>query len=147
MINVDNEIKNALKAKDAVALAAYRALKTKVMVKLTEAGRESGKALTEEEMVACAKREIKERQESNEYLPAEDPKRTENEGIIAILEGLLPEQLSPEAMEEAIQQVFSKVKPEGPKDIGKVMGALRAVEGLDMGVASARVKALLAAKG
>ena len=147
MVDLDAEIKNALKSKDTTALAAYRALKTKVMVKLTESGRESGKPLSEEELTACAKREIKERIESNEFLPEGDSKRVENDGIVAVLEKLLPEQLSPEAMEAAIQDVFSKVNPQGPQDIGRVMGALRGVEGLDMGSASARVKELLAAKG
>ena len=147
MLDIDAEIKNALKSRNSTALAAYRALKTKVMVKLTEAGRESGKPITEDELMACAKREIKERQESNEFLAEGDPKRTENEGIVAILEKLLPEQLSPEAMEEAIQKIFAKLNPSGPQEMGKVMGALRSVEGLDMGAASARVKELLAAKG
>ena len=146
MLDIDAEIKNALKSKNTTALAAYRALKTKVMVKLTEAGRESGKPLTEEELIACAKREIKERAESNEFLPEGDPKRVENNGIVAVLEKHLPAQLSPEAMEAAIQDVFARLSPQGPQDMGKVMGALRGVEGLDMGAASARVKALLAAK-
>ena len=144
MLDIDTEIKHALKSQNKVALAAYRALKTKVMVKLTEAGREAGKPLSEEELIACAKREIKERKESNEFLPPGDPKREENQSIADVLEKLLPAQLSPEDAEAALQKVIAEIQPTGPQDMGRVMGALKGVEGLDMGKASARVKEILA---
>lgn len=147
MLDIDAEIKSALKSQNRAALAAYRALKTKVMVKMTEAGRESGTPLTEEELQGCAKREIKERKESNEFLKPGDAKLEENLGICAVLEKLLPAALSPEEAEAAIQKILSEVNPSGPQEMGKVMGALKKVEGLDMGKASARVKELLAQKG
>ena len=148
MFNLEEAIKSALKAKDQAALAAWRSLKTKVMVKLTESGREQGKALTEEELQACARREIKERQESNQFLKAGDPEMEENEKIISLLSDLLPAQLSDEDTEALIRRVLDEVNPEGPKDMGKVMGALKqASNALDMKVASEKVRAILAERG
>ena len=141
--NVDEAIKKAMKEKNASALAAYRSLKTKILNKLTEAGRGQDKPLSDEELVALVKREVKERQEANEFLDASRPEHQENRQIIAVLETLLPAQMSAEAMEAAIRKVIADTGAAGPQDLGKVMGALKKVPGLDMGAASARVKALL----
>ena len=141
--NVDEAIKKAMKERNPSALAAYRSLKTKILNKLTEAGRGHDKPLSDEELVALVKREVKERQEANEFLDASRPEYQENASIIAVLETLLPAQLSPEAMEAAIKKVIADTGAAGPQDFGKVMGALKKISGLDMGAASARAKALL----
>ncbi len=41
---------------------------------------------------------------------------------IDVLMGYLPEQLSTEEVLKVIEEIFAEVKPEGPKDMGKVMG-------------------------
>ena len=147
MIDLDAAIKKALLGRNQVALAAYRALKTKAGVKLAEAGRadDARDALSEEEMTALVRKEIKERQESNEYLEAAHAGHVFNAGIIAELQQHLPAAMSAEDTEAAIQQALAEVQPEGPKEMGKVMAALRqSTPGIDMGAASARVKELLA---
>jgi uncharacterized protein YqeY len=147
MIDIDAHIKTAMKAKDAVALTAYRSLKTKVLVKLSEAGRPPGKELTEEEFAAAAKKEVRERQESNEFLKPDHATYQENAKIIAILEGHLPKAMGAAELEAAIQKAIAETNPAGPKEIGKVMAALKKAGGaIDMGAASARVKALLEQK-
>lgn len=141
MIDIDAEIKAALRARDEAALTAWRALKAKAGMKLTEAGRASGQALSEEEQLQLVRREIKERQESNEYLPPENPQHRLNQDIIAVLEPHLPRTPSAEETETLIERVFGEVQPAGPKDMGRVMAALRAAEpGLDMALASGKVK-------
>lgn len=45
--------------------------------------------------------------------------KTQNE--IAILEKYLPEQLSEDEVKKIIEEIFEKVKPQGQKDMGKVM--------------------------
>jgi len=144
MIDIDAYIKTAMKARDAAALTAYRSLKQKATLKLTEAGRPADKALTEEEFVALTKREIKERSEANSFLKPGHPTYEENARIVAILEGHLPKALSAGELEAAIRQAIADTGAAGPKDLGKVMGALKkAGPGIDMAAASARVKALL----
>jgi uncharacterized protein YqeY len=145
MIDLDAQIKAAMKAKDAIALNAYRSLKTKAMLKFNEAGR-GGKPLSEEELGAAVKREVRERQEANEFLQPGDPKHGENAGIIALLEGLLPKTLSGEALEALVKQTIADSGAQGAKDMGRVMAALKkSGQPLDMAAASARVRALLGA--
>ncbi|MBI3992773.1 MAG: GatB/YqeY domain-containing protein [Candidatus Lambdaproteobacteria bacterium] len=145
MLDLDAAIKTALKSKDATALAAYRALKTKVMVKLTEAGREGHRPLSDEELHALLRKEIKERHESNEFLdPAGETYRT-NAGIVAILDAHLPKLLSAEQADALIRQVIAATGAAGPRDLGNVMKALRdSGQPLDMKAVSTRVKELLA---
>jgi uncharacterized protein YqeY len=148
MIDIDAHIKTAMKAKDPVALTAYRSLKQKVTYKLNEAGRPGDKPLTEEEFVAAVKREIKERVDANGFLKPGDAAHAENARIAAILETHLPKALGAGELEAVIQKAIADAGAAGPKDFGKVMGALKkAGPGIDMAAASARVKALLEAKG
>lgn len=145
MIDIDAAIKDALKQKNPVALQAFRALKTKALVKLTEAGREGHKPLSEEEFQALLRREIKERTEANAYLKPDNPAHGENQGIIDVLSELLPARLSEAELEALIRQVIADTGAAGPQDMGNVMKALReSGRPIDMGAAAARVKALLA---
>ena len=143
MLDIDAHIKSALKARDHAALIGYRAVKAKIHLKLTEPGRGTDKPLTEPELLALVQREIRERTESNEFLTPERPDYQENARIIEVLSAHLPRALSPEAQEAAVRKAIAQAKAAGPKDLGKVMGTLRQVPGLDMAAASARVKALL----
>ena len=45
---------------------------------------------------------------------------------IDVLMEYLPEQLSTEEVMKIIEEIFAEVKPEGPKDMGKVMGQAQA---------------------
>jgi len=143
MLDIDTAIREAMKAKDHPALIGFRSVKAKIGTKLTEAGR-GDKPLTDQELEALIAREIKERQESNEYLAPERDEHKENARIIALLEAYLPEKLGGEALEAVVRKAIADSGAAGPQDMGKVMGALRQVPGVDMGAASARVKALLA---
>ena len=50
--------------------------------------------------------------------------KTEEE--IKVLMEYLPEQLSSEEVLQVIEEIFAEVKPEGPKDMGKVMSLAQA---------------------
>ena len=65
---------------------------------------------------------------------------------IAVISEFLPQALEGEALEAAIKEAIAATGAAGAKDMGKVVGALKAKHGaaLDMGVASAAVKAALA---
>ena len=64
-------------------------------------------------------------------------------GELAVIEEFLPAQMSDEEIAEAIAAIKAEVGAESIKDMGKVMGALKARHGaeMDMGKASAMVKA------
>jgi len=64
---------------------------------------------------------------------------------LAVIEEFLPQQMSDDEVKAAIAAIIAEVGAEGMKDMGKVVGALKARHGsqLDMGKASALVKAAL----
>ena len=139
MLDIDAHIRQSLKAKDPAALTAYRAVKAKINLKLTEAGRGHDKPLSEPELLALVQREIKERTESNEFLTPERADYRENARIIAVLSAHLPKALSGAELDAAVRKAIAEAGAAGPKDLGKVMAALRQVPGVDMASASARV--------
>ena len=64
---------------------------------------------------------------------------------LAVIESFLPAQMSDEEVKAAIARIIAETGAEGMKDMGKVVGALKAKHGsqLDMGKASGLVKAAL----
>ena len=67
------------------------------------------------------------------------------EAEIEVIEEFLPQTLAGEALERAVAAAVAQTGAAGPKDMGRVIGALKASHGaaLDMAVASAAVKAML----
>ena len=143
MLDVDAAIKTAIKARDKDTLAGYRSLKAKIVTKLTEAGR-GDKPLAEEELEALIRREIKERGESNEYSQPGQGDYDKHARIIGMLEAHLPKTLSPEATAAAVEKTIADCGAAGARDMGKVMGALKTIPGVNMKAASALVKEALA---
>jgi len=64
---------------------------------------------------------------------------------LAVIETFLPQQMSDDEAKAAIAAIIAETGAEGMKDMGKVVGALKARHGtqLDMGKASGLVKAAL----
>lgn len=143
MLDVDAAIRESLKAKDHAALTGYRSLKAKIGAKITEAGR-GHKPLEENELEVLIRREVKERRESNEYLKPGQKEYEENARIIELLEAHLPKALGTEELQAAVAKAIADSGAAGPRDMGKVMGALKAVPGVDMKAASGMVKEALA---
>lgn len=65
---------------------------------------------------------------------------------LAVIEEFLPQQMGEDEVKAAIAAIITEVGAEGMKDMGKVVGALKAKHGtqIDMGKASGLVKAALA---
>ena len=65
---------------------------------------------------------------------------------LAVIEEFLPQQMGEDEVKDAIAAIIAELGAEGMKDMGKVVGALKAKHGtqIDMGKASALVKAALA---
>lgn len=65
---------------------------------------------------------------------------------LAVIETFLPQQMGDEEVKAAIAAIIAETGAEGMKDMGKVVGALKAKHGtqIDMGKASGLVKAALA---
>ncbi|KGL58803.1 GatB/YqeY domain-containing protein [Polaribacter sp. Hel1_85] len=119
---VMDKMKEAMKAKDTVALQALRAVKSAFLLAKTETGVQA--ELTEEKETKIIQKQVKQRKDSAAIFIKQgrqdlaDPELAE----IAILEQFLPEALSEEKVEEVVVATIQKLGASGMKDMGKVMG-------------------------
>lgn len=144
---IQNDLKEAMKAKDTVGLAAVRAIKSAILLAKTAEGA-SDKTLQDSDIVKLIQKLVKQRKESaDQYTAASRPELAQNElAEAAKMEKYLPKQLSPEEIEAAVKEVIEAVGAKTKADMGKVMGtATKKLAGLADGRAiSEAVKRLLA---
>ena len=110
------DLKTAMKNQDKETLAVIRMVKGAMQMEELNLKRE----LNDDEVISViAKESITEFEKGgrNDLIA-----KTQNE--IAILEKYLPEQLSKEEVVKIIEEVFDEIKPEGMKDMGKLMGMI-----------------------
>ena len=120
---INQDIKAAMIAKDAVRLRGLRAVKAAILLAKTEkAGVEE---LTEDAEIKVLQKLVKQRKESGEIYKTqgrEDLFQTEFEEQ-QVIEEYLPKQLSREEIEVVIKNIIAETGAAGMKDMGKVMGA------------------------
>lgn len=124
---LDQDIKEAMKAKDAASLRALRALKAAVLLAETAEGH-AGTPLSEPEEMQLVQRQVRQRRDSIEQFRANnrpDLAQTEEEEI-AVLQRYLPAALSEEALRARLQEIITREGATGPKDMGRVMKAATA---------------------
>jgi uncharacterized protein YqeY len=140
-----DEMRQAMKARQAIRLSALRLLTASVKNREVELGH----PLSDEEFVEVAVREVKRRKEAIEAYEAAgredraEPEREEQR----VLESYLPPALTEEEVDALIDQAIAATGATGPSDLGKVMGAVMGqVKGrADGKVIQAKVRARLAA--
>ncbi|HEX9028372.1 MAG TPA: GatB/YqeY domain-containing protein [Anaerolineales bacterium] len=120
--DLENALKEAMRSSDdlrkrtiRMALAAIR------MVEV-----ERGKPLDEAGMLAVLQKEVKSRQEA--IADAQRAHRPDLEAAsqaeIGVLEGFLPQPLSPEAIDDLARQAVAEVGATSPREMGQVMKVL-----------------------
>jgi uncharacterized protein YqeY len=123
---VMDKMKEAMKAKDTIALQALRAVKSAFLLAKTETGVKE--ELTEEQEIKIIQKQVKQRKDSAAIFIEQgrqdlaDPELIE----LAVLEQFLPEALSEEKIEEIVIATISNLGAKGMQDMGKVMGAVSA---------------------
>jgi uncharacterized protein YqeY len=140
------DLKEAMKAKDKVALRGIRAIKAALLLAKTDG---SGSDMNDDQEIKLLQKLVKQRRDSldiYEKQGREDLAQTEREEI-AIIEKYLPAQLSPEELETEVKAIIEKTGASSMKEMGKVMGmASKALAGRADGRAiSTIVKKLLSA--
>lgn len=134
------DLKNAMKAQDKLKLSVIRMVKSSIQMEELNKKRE----LNDDEVIDVISKQIKTRKDSiNEFTKGGRDDLVESTSKeIEILSTYLPEQLSEEEINDIIDKVFEDVKPESPKDMGKVMKAVTPlVKGkADMGMVSSIIK-------
>ena len=116
---IQEDMVNAMKSQDKDTLSVLRMLKGAMQLE----GINKGVELTDEVVISVISREIKQRTESVKEFEAagrNDLAESTNKEI-EVLKGYLPEALSEEEINKVIDEAFDVVKPEGAKDMGKIM--------------------------
>lgn len=118
------EMVAAMKAKDKVRLGVTRLVLGELKNAVSRGGAHE---ITEEETTAQIKRTLKQTNETLEMSEkaGNNEERTQNlREQVAVLESLLPAQVSGDELAALIEQVIAEVGAESKKDMGRVMGAL-----------------------
>ena len=142
---IQEAIKEAMKAKDAVALSANRAIKGEILLFKTAEG--GAKEVTDGDILKMIQKLVKQRKEAAEqFVAGARQDLADNElAEAAALEKYLPKQLSPDEVKAKIQEIIAQVGATSIRDMGKVMGvANKVLAGLSDGrTISGIVKELL----
>jgi uncharacterized protein YqeY len=141
------DLKTAMKAGEKGKVSTIRLIQSALKDKDIEA-RGAGKGETSpDEILALLQKMIKQRQESIAIYDANGrPELAEGERAeVAVISAYLPKQMSEDEVKAAIQKAIAETGAAGVKDMGKVIGSLRATYAgqMDFGKVSPLVKGLL----
>lgn len=119
---ISTDIKEAMKAKDKIALEALRAVKTAFTLARTSTSADT--TLTDEEELKIIQKLVKQRNDSATIYKEQgrDDLLEKEAAEVAVLEKYLPAKLSNEELTHAVQAVIDKVGATSMQDMGKVMG-------------------------
>jgi len=119
---INNDMKEAMKAKQAERLAAIRAIKSEILLAQTAEGA-SGE-LSEETEIKILQKLVKQRKDSaDSFKKAGREDLYEKEiGEIEFIEAYLPEQLSEDELIAMINKAIEQTGASSIKDMGKVIG-------------------------
>jgi|SRR5882762_5075175 len=119
---IDNDIKQAMLAKNKEALEALRSIKSMILLAESEKGG-SGEITSETENKLLMKA-AKQRKESADIFQKEGREDLASREIfqLNIISSYLPKQLSEDEVKAELQRIIVQVGAQGPKDMGKVMG-------------------------
>ena len=145
--DLQKALKESMLAHDAATTSAVRLIIAGQKEKDVEARGKGAKESTDAELMAMMQTMIKQRNESIKmYIDGNRPELAEKEKAeIAVIERFLPKQMSEAEMATAIASIIAETGAASMKDMGKVMGALKAKYAvqLDMGKANGIIKARL----
>ena len=145
--DINNALKEAMKAKNERGVSTLRMVNSTIKNADIEA-RGAGKGpLSDGELLTVLQKMIKQRQESVElYEKGGRPELAAAEREeVAIITAYLPKQMSDDDVKKAISDAIAETGAAGMKDMGKVIGALKAkfAGQMDFAKASGLVKAQL----
>jgi len=120
--NINDEIKQAMLAKDKIRLEALRGIKKELLEAKT--AKDASGTISEETVIAILQKMVKQRKDSAQIYIQQG--RTDLADVevaqFNVIQEYLPAQLSPEELEEAIRSIIAKTGATSMKEMGKVMG-------------------------
>jgi len=122
-IIINDDIKQAMLAKDKVKLAALRSIKAALLLEKTGAGT-SGTEVPETVEIKLLQKQVKQRKEAAAIYRenGRNELAEEEEFQAAIIEKYLPEQMSMEEVEGVVKRIVEETGATSIKDMGRVMG-------------------------
>ena len=120
---IDQDIKQAMLAKQEARLRGLRAIKSALLLARTEKG--ASEDISQETEIKVLQRLIKQRKESADIYKTqnrEDLYKIEVEEM-EVIEGFLPKQMERAEVEAYLKDLIGRVGATSVKDMGKVMGA------------------------
>ena len=145
--DINTALKAAMKARDERRVSTLRLVNSALKNADIEARGQGREPLGDEELLGLIQKMIKQRQESVElYEKGGRPELAQQErDEIAIISAYLPQQLSDDGVKAAIADAIATTGAAGMKDMGKVVGVLKAKYAgrMDFAKAAALIKAAL----
>lgn len=119
---VSEDIKNAMKAKDKVALETLRNIKKCFLEAKTAPG--ANDSLTDADALKIMQKLVKQGKDSAAVYTEQGRQDLAEAELaqVAVIERYLPKPMSAEELETALKAIIAQVEAAGPKDMGKVMG-------------------------
>ena len=145
--DINNAVKEAMKAKEERKLSTLRMVNSTIKNADIEARGQGKPPLSDADLLGVLQKMIKQRQEAAELYDkggrAELAAQEREE--IAVITSYLPKQMSDDEVKAAISAAITETSAASMKDMGKVIGALKAkyTGQMDFAKASSLVKAAL----
>lgn len=119
---ISNDIKEAMKAKDKVALDTLRNIKKVLLEAKTAPG--ANDTVNDETAIKLIQKLAKQGKESAELYSSQNRPELAAEELaqVAVMEKYLPKQMSEEEIAAALREIIAQTGAAGPQDMGKVMG-------------------------
>jgi uncharacterized protein len=120
---INNDIKEAMKAKNVDKLAALRAVKSAIMLEATKDG---SSIVSDEVSLKLIAKLVKQRKDSTAiYIEQKRQDLADDEiNQLVYLEGYLPSQMGEDELRKIVKEVIAQVGASSSSDIGKCMGPL-----------------------
>lgn len=119
---ISNDIKEAMKAQDKVALATLRNIKKVLLEAKTAPG--AGDTVSDEAALKIIQKLVKQGRESAQLYQNQGRSDLAQEELaqVAVMEKYLPAQMSEEEIEAAVKAIITELGVTTPQEMGKVMG-------------------------
>ncbi len=146
--DLQNSLKEAMKQRDTKTVDAVRLIIAGQKEKDVEARGKGLEKASDADLLAMMQTMIKQRNESIRIYKENNREdlAAKEQSEIDVISRFLPKQMSQAEVETAVKEAITATGAAGIKDMGKVMGALKAkyTGQMDFGAASALIKSLLA---
>ena len=143
---INQNIKDAMRAKEKEKLETLRAIKSAIIIEKTQ--KEAKEEISEDAEMKILQKLVKQRKDSAQIYKDQNRNDLAEKELFeaSVIEKYLPEQMSNDELTKKIEDIIAKTGAQSMADMGKVMGASsKELAGKAEGKAIAdKVKALLA---